>query len=152
MDNLLQSKINAVNIEYRKNKSAIIIFQETPIIQTRKGLVRKLSTVDYIGNFKNKFGNGQGIAFDAKMCDSTTSIPLGNFKEHQLLFLKYWEETGGKAFFLVHFYKLYKDKAFMTPISLVDNYFFQQKRKSIPIHEFNLDWLVPIDDYLQLIK
>lgn len=154
MDNKLQSSINAVNLVYRKDKLAIITFQETPIIQTRKGLVRKLSTVDYIGVYKNKefSGIGQGIAFDAKMCGSKTSIPLNDFREHQVLFLKYWEETGGKAFFLVHFYKLHKDQAYITPVELVDRYFTEEKRRSIPISEFDASWLVPIDDYLNLLK
>ena len=153
MDNALQSQVNKVNLGYRTNKLAVIQFQETPIVQTAKGLIRKMSTVDYFGVYKDEITKtGRGVAFDAKMCGNKTSIPLADIREHQLLFLKYWESIGGKAFFLIHFYNLYEDQAFITPIDLVDRYFYKEIRKSIPIKEFNLDWLVPIDDYLQLIK
>jgi recombination protein U len=147
--NILQSRVNQANIDYRIKKLAIVIFQETPIVQTRKGLIRKNSTVDYIGVYSTK---GRGVAFDAKECESKTAIPLKNFKQHQLLFLQYWEACGGDAFFLVHFKKLHSDLAYKTPINLVTKYFTASGRKSIPINEFNNTWLVPINDYLQLIK
>jgi recombination protein U len=149
MDNALQSHINAVNLEYRLAQLAIIEFKETPIVQTRKGLIRKMSTVDYMGVY-NDGHTGRGVAFDAKMCGSKTSIPLTDIRGHQLVFLKYFEAVGGKAFFLIHFYKLYEYKAYMTPIALVDKYFSSRKRQSIPIKEFKDAWLVPINDYLQL--
>jgi recombination protein U len=147
MQNELQSRINAVNLTYRKTKQAIIIFQETPIVQTRKGLIRKMSTVDYIGVCK-----GKGIAFDAKMCGSKTSIPLQDFQEHQLLFLEYWEAARGRAFFLVHFYNIHPDSAYITPVKLVGNYFKKNERKSIPVDIFTKYPLVPINDYLCLLS
>lgn len=145
--NKLQSRIDKCNLIYRQKKLAIVNFQETPIIQTKTGLVRKLSTVDYIGIYTD----GHGVAFDAKECKSLTSIPLHNFKQHQVLFLEYWDNVGGNAFFLVHFYNLYKDKAFMVPVMLVSSYINKNNRKSIPIGDFKDEWLVPIDDYLQLL-
>jgi recombination protein U len=149
MDNALQSAVNAVNLEYRLKKLAVIEFKETPIVQTRKGLIRKMSTVDYMGVY-NDGQTGRGVAFDAKMCGSKTSIPLTDIRSHQLLFLKYFSVVGGKAFFLIHFYKLHEEQAYITPIELVDKYFSSKKRQSIPIKEFRDVWLVPINDYLQL--
>ena len=146
--NELQSRVDRVNLVYRQKKLAIVNFQETPIIQTRKGLIRKMSTVDYIGVYTA----GRAIAFDAKECESLTSIPLGNFKQHQAVFLEYWHACGGYAFFFIHFKKVYKDKAYIVPVSLVQEYFNGvHKRKSIPLSDLKLDWLAPIDDYLHLL-
>ncbi|MHA2093051.1 MAG: Holliday junction resolvase RecU, partial [Candidatus Hodarchaeales archaeon] len=58
----LENLVNRTNIEYRKLKLALIQYIEVPIVLTRKGLVPKQSTVDFIGVVKG----GRGIAFDAK--------------------------------------------------------------------------------------
>ena len=55
------------------------------------------STVDYIGVVQ-----GYAVCFDAKECASD-SFPLANIHEHQIEFMKHFEEQGGIAFFLIHF-------------------------------------------------
>lgn len=140
----LEKRANAANLTYRKKKTALIMKVPVPILYTRKGLVAQTSTVDYTGLVQG----GRFIAFDAKECKSKTSFPLNNIKQHQLVYLQLVESLGGIAFLLIHFTELHKDRAYKTPLSLVEKYWRTGIRKSIPIADFNDDWLVPIDDYL----
>ena len=116
--NELEKKANKTNLRYRKLKQALILKVPTPILYTRKGLVAQQSTVDYTGLMKG----GQFIAFDAKETQSKTSFPLANIHQHQLTYLELVEELGGQAFFLIHFKKLDKTQAYVTPIPLVSRY------------------------------
>jgi|APSaa5957512535_1039671.scaffolds.fasta_scaffold16416_3 recombination protein U len=145
--NELEKRANAANLKYRKSKRALILKVPTPILYTRKGLVAQKSTVDYTGLIEG----GEYLAFDAKETQNKTSFPLRNIHQHQLNYLELVEDLGGTAFFLIHFKKLYKDKAYITPIHLVHRYWYREKRKSIPISEFKLEWLVSVDDYLKTI-
>ncbi len=146
MSNELEKRVNKANIQYRKSKLAVINKIEVPIILTNAGLIPKQSTVDYVGVYKG----GHGIAFDAKETLQKTSFPLQNIKQHQLLFLEYWEEVGGNAFFLIHFKNLYPDQAYITPLSLVKKYWYDSTaRRSLPISEFDNNWLTHIDTYLE---
>jgi recombination protein U len=146
MTNELEKRVNKANLRYRKDKVAVINKVEVPIILTSAGLIPKQSTVDYIGIYKG----GTGIAFDAKETKSKTSFPLANIKQHQLLFLEYWEDVGGNAFFFIHFKSLWENQAFITPLSLIKTYWYDNSaRRSIPIIDFNKDWLVNIDTYLE---
>lgn len=124
---------------------------DVPIRATATGFVAALSTVDFVGVYKFSENPlvGKAIAFDAKECMSTTSFPLSNIKQHQMIYLDIFSQVGGDGFFLIHFKKLYQDQAFVTPIELVTKYWHGNERQSLPISEFNLDWLTPIDDYLQ---
>ena len=131
--NELEKRANKANLNYRKAKRALIQKVPTPILYTRKGLIAQQSTVDYTGILSPK---GRGIAFDAKETKNKTSFPLANIHEHQLNFLKLFENMGGIVFFLIHFKSLYKDKAFITPISLVEKYWDGEERKSIPLGDF----------------
>ena len=143
--NELEKRANKANLTYRKTKKALIQKVPTPILYTRKGLIAQQSTVDYTGILAPR---GQGIAFDAKETKNKTSFPLANIHQHQLNFLELFEALGGIAFFLIHFKSLYKDRAFKTPLSLVQKYWDGEERKSIPIVDFKKEWLVNIDDYL----
>lgn len=145
----LEAAVNRCNLDYRKKKVALIEKKPTPIEITRQGLVMKQSTVDYTGIIAP---TGRGIAFDAKETKSKTSFPLANVKQHQLVFLEYWQAMGGLAFFLVHFKSLH-DMAFMVPFNFVNDYYVRAYidrtgRKSIPYKDFDHEWLVPLDDYL----
>jgi len=140
----LEGLVKKANLDYRIKKVAIVQKIETPIVMTSEGLVMKPSTVDFFGCV-----GGRAIAFDAKETKNKTSFPLSNIHQHQLDFLDYWSECGGIAFFLIHFTSLYKDKAFITPLSKIHQYWDNPKgRKSIPIKDFNSDWLVEINNYL----
>jgi recombination protein U len=123
---------------------------DVPIRVTNTGFVAALSTVDFVGVYKYTMIPlvGKAIAFDAKECMSTTSFPLSNIKQHQLIYLTIFSELGGSGFFFIHFKKIKPNHAYITPPSLVNSYWNTDKRKSIPLTDFKDEWLVPIDDYL----
>ena len=80
---------------------------------------------------------------------SSTSFPLKNIHQHQLEYLRFWIEMGGEGFFLIHFKNVHPDKAFVTPVKLVYKYWSDPNaRKSIPIADFQDDWLIEIETYL----
>lgn len=133
MGNQLEKRANKVNIRYRRSKKALILKVPTPIIPTKKGLIPKKSTVDYTGLLKG----GQFIAYDAKQTNVTTRFDLSNIHSHQLEYLEHVQDLGGVVFFLIHFKKLYKHKVYITPISLVQKYWYDDEaRESIPIDDF----------------
>lgn len=140
----LERRINKANLLYRKKRSALILQLPVPLILTNKGIIPRESTVDFTG----LIDSGRFIAYDVKETCSKTSFPIKNIKDHQFLYLEFVSKLGGIAFFLIHFKKLYKDHAFYVPISLVSEYFYNKKRKSIPIKEFKKEWLIEIDNYL----
>lgn len=117
-------------------------------------MVATLSTVDFYGEYSYVSNDAKiavPIAFEAKETLSHTSFPLANIHQHQLEYLKLWTHIGGDGFFLIHFKELYPDQAFITPVELIDSYWNSNKRKSIPIADFDVNWLADIDDYLAYI-
>lgn len=133
MANQLEKTANKVNIKYRKSRKALILNVPTPIIPTRKGLIPKRSTVDYVGILEG----GQYIAYDAKETNVKTRFDLSNIHGHQLEFLEFVRDLGGVAFFMIHFKKLYDDKVYLTPLSIVQKYWYDDDaRQSIPIDDF----------------
>tara|TARA_Y100000034_G_scaffold101317_1_gene125503 strand:+ start:217 stop:672 length:456 start_codon:yes stop_codon:yes gene_type:complete len=146
--NELEKRANQANLNYRKDKKALIMKVPVPILLTRKGLRPMQSTVDYTGLVKG----GRFIAFDAKETKIKTSFPLKNIHQHQLAYLDMVEELGGIAFFFIHFKSIHKNKAYITPLSLIHKIINENKRKSIPIKEFKKEWLVNIDNYMEKIK
>ena len=145
----LEKKINEVNLKYRKEQLAIIYNLPLPVKITDMGLLPQQSTVDYIGSIGPE---GKAIAFDTKETQSTTSFPLANIHDHQILFLTYYLQTGAKAGFLIWFKNLDSDEAFFVPISFLNNFIETETRKSIPYKTFKAEWRVPLDDYLNLFK
>ena len=55
------------------------------------------STVEYIGAVQ-----GIPVCFDAKECHEKT-FPLQNVHEHQMAFMRDFENQGGKAFLIIHY-------------------------------------------------
>ena len=55
------------------------------------------STVDYIGVIQ-----GIPVCFDAKECAQDT-FSLQNVHEHQVAFMKEFEEQGGISFFIIYY-------------------------------------------------
>jgi len=146
----LEKRVNACNLEYRKKKLALIEKLELGFRISPKGLIPLKSTVDYKGMVKEG-DKAIGIAFDAKETKSKTSFPLGNIEGHQIEYLRYVKEVGGKAFFLIHFTSIDTDQAFLAPIEFILKYWDDPKLpRSVKYKDFCKDWLVPIDDYLQL--
>ncbi len=102
----LEDLINRTNDKYRDNKLALIQKIPTPItpINIDKdhhhitlAYFEQKSTVDYIGAVQ-----GIPVCFDAKEC-ATDTFALSNIHEHQVEFMREFEEQGGVAFFLLYY-------------------------------------------------
>jgi recombination protein U len=149
----LERRINKANLAYRKKKLALIEKIELEFKITKTGMLPLQSTVDYKGMVRNEDGVAIGIAFDAKETKSKTSFPLANVEAHQIEYLRYVQEVGGRSFLLIHFMELYADEAFLTPITFILDYWDKKDTgpKSIKVDAFDKTWLTPIDDYLKLL-
>ena len=102
----LEELINFTNDTYLKNHLALIQKIPTPITpmkidrETRHitlAYFDKISTVDYIGAVQ-----GIPVCFDAKECAKDV-FPLQNIHEHQVEFMRQYEEQGGISFLLIYF-------------------------------------------------
>lgn len=102
----LEELINLTNEKYRCNKLALIQKIPTPIkpIKIDKdnrhitlAYFEQKSTVDYIGTVQ-----GIPVCFDAKET-ATDTFPLQNVHEHQIKFMKEFEEQGGVSFLLIYY-------------------------------------------------
>lgn len=102
----LEDLLNRTNEKYRENKLALIQKIPTPItpIEIDKesrhitlAYFGQKSTVDYIGAVQ-----GIPVCFDAKECNTDT-FPLANIHEHQVEFMRQFEEQEGVAFLLISF-------------------------------------------------
>ena len=104
----LEETINLINDKYREQKLALIQKIPTPItpveMDKEHGHITlayfdKKSTVDYIGVVQ-----GVPVCFDAKEC-ATDTFALQNIHEHQVLFMRDFEQQEGIAFILIYFTK-----------------------------------------------
>ena len=143
----LEEMINRTNEKYREQRLALIQKIPTPItpIEMDKAsrhitlaYFDKKSTVDYIGAVQ-----GIPVCFDAKECSSTT-FALQNIHEHQVEFMKDFEEQEGVAFFLIHFTTLDE----MYYLRFTELYGFWQRaaeggRKSFKRDELDPDFFLP---------
>ncbi len=112
----LEDMINHSNDIYREKKLALIQKIPTPITpisidkSTRHitlAYFDQKSTVDYIGAVQ-----GIPVCFDAKEC-AVKTFPLQNVHEHQIRFMREFEEQGGIAFIILHFTAL--DEIYYVP-------------------------------------
>ncbi len=88
------------------------------------------STVDYIGVIQ-----GIPVCFDAKECAKET-FPLRNIHEHQMEFMRDFEQQEGIAFFVFFYTDL--NRMFYVPLALVEKYWEREKqggRKSMTFDE-----------------
>lgn len=142
----LEDLINLSNDIYREKKLALIQKVPTPITpitidkSTRHitlAYFEQKSTVDYIGVVQ-----GIPVCFDAKEC-ATDTFALANVHEHQIEFMREYEEQGGIAFLLIAFkkqdcyYYLTYDK-----LRYFWNRSVQGGRKSFRFDELDLDYVV----------
>ena len=104
----LEDMVNRTNEQYAEAGLAIMQKIPTPITPiTIDKATRHItlayfdqkSTVDYIGAVQ-----GIPVCFDAKECAKDT-FALQNIHEHQVEFMKRFEEQQGVAFFLIHYTK-----------------------------------------------
>lgn len=98
----LESNINQSNEIYQQKSRALITKRPTPIQVLKSkgrhivsGLYVKKSTVDYEGVY-----NGYAVAFEAKSTMNSSSFPLKNIREHQVLYLEQAEKMGAVCFFI----------------------------------------------------
>lgn len=98
--------INRTNERYREQGLALIQKVPTPITPIKidkenrhitLAYFDQKSTVDYIGAVQ-----GIPVCFDAKECHEKT-FPLQNVHEHQIAFMRDFENQGGKAFLIIHY-------------------------------------------------
>ena len=113
---LLEDLINRTNEKYREQKLALIQKVPTPITpikmdkehrQISLAYFEQKSTVDYIGVVQ-----GFPVCFDAKEC-TTDTFPLQNIHEHQIQFMKEYEEQGGVSFLIIYYTN--KDRLYYLP-------------------------------------
>ena len=142
----LEELINMTNDVYREKHLALIQKIPTPIKpidieqETRHitlAYFDQKSTVDYIGVVQ-----GVPVCFDAKE-SAVKTFPLHNIHEHQIRFMKEFEEQGGISFILLQYTEL--DEAYYVPFAEIYRYWQRMEeggRKSFTYEE--LDKSLPI--------
>ena len=102
----LEDFINRTNERYLEQGLALIQKIPTPITPVRMDKEHRQitlayfdqrSTVDYIGAVQ-----GIPVCFDAKECGADT-FPLQNIHEHQITFMRQFEEQEGVAFLIIYY-------------------------------------------------
>lgn len=158
---MLEEMINITNGIYREKKLALIQKIPTPItpIQIDKesrhinlAYFDQKSTVDYIGVVQ-----GIPVCFDAKEC-AEDSFSLRNVHEHQIRFMKEFEEQDGIAFLLIYFKKY--DVYYYLKFEKLSEYWdraLDGGRKSIRFDELDLSYEIHLSNgiyihYLELIQ
>ena len=157
----LEELINRTNEKYRENKLCLVQKIPTPItpIEIDKSsrhitlaYFDQKSTVDYIGT-----AQGIPVCFDAKEC-AVDTFALANIHEHQVAFMREFEEQGGIAFFLI-FYS-HKDLFYYLRFERLQEFWNRMReggRKSFRIEELDEDYVIPhsqgiLVPYLDLVK
>lgn len=138
----LEELINITNTRYREKKLAVIQKIPTPItpINIDKenrhitlAYFEEKSTVDYIGAVQ-----GIPVCFDAKEC-AVDTFSLQNVHEHQVNFMKEFEEQGGIAFLLIYYSK--KNIYYYLPFNQLLE--FWERAQNGGRKSFRFDELVP---------
>jgi len=158
---VLEDMINRTNDKYRESKLALIQKVPTPITPVKidqesrhitLAYFEQKSTVDYIGCVQ-----GIPVCFDAKEC-ATDTFSLQNIHEHQVEFMKDFEEQKGVAFFLIYFTK--KDIFYYLPLQMLLFFWDRAKnggRKSFRYEELNPEYVIPknkgvLIPYLEMLQ
>ena len=146
----LEEDINLSNDYYRNNGIALINKRPTPInivkvdyshgARITDAYFEKQSTTDYNGVYKGRY-----IDFEAKNTKSSTSFPLSNIGEHQIVHLKNVLKHGGIAFFIICFQ--IKNEIYLLDASFVIEFYEKGGRKSIPYSVFKEKGVLIKQDY-----
>ena len=143
----LEDMLNRTNEKYAENHLALIQKIPTPITpinidqETRHitlAYFEQKSTVDYIGAVQ-----GIPVCFDAKECNSDT-FPLANIHEHQVTFMRQFEEQDGIAFMLISF--THRDEFYYLRFADLMQFWNRAKeggRKSFRYDELNPNYFLP---------
>lgn len=149
----LEDMINHSNEVYREKKLALIQKIPTPITpitiekDTRHitlAYFDQKSTVDYIGTVQ-----GIPVCFDAKECRVKT-FPLQNIHEHQIQFMKEFEEQGGIAFIILSFTAM--NEVYYVPFGEIERFWMRMQqggRKSFTYEE--LDKTLKVGHYRDIL-
>lgn len=158
---MLEELINLTNQKYREKALALIQKVPTPItpINIDKenrhitlAYFEQKSTVDYIGVVQ-----GIPICFDAKEC-AVDTFTMNNVHEHQIDFMKEFEEQNGISFLLIYFRK--RDIYYYLTFERLF-YFWKRAvnggRKSFRFEELDPSYQIPIQNglnihYLEVLK
>lgn len=157
----LEDMVNRTNEKYAANGLALIQKIPTPITpikmdkanrQITLAYFEQKSTVDYIGAVQ-----GIPVCFDAKEC-AKDSFSLQNIHEHQVEFMRMFEEQGGIAFFLIYY--THKDILYYLPYEMLCFFWNRAQeggRKSFRYEELNPEYILPkkhgiLVPYLDVLK
>lgn len=147
---MLEEIINLTNIKYREKGLALIQKVPTPItpINIDKAerhitlaYFEQKSTVDYIGVVQ-----GIPVCFDAKEC-AVDTFSMNNVHEHQITFMREFEEQNGIAFLLIYFKK--RDLYYYLTYDRLQEFWNRAEaggRKSFRFDELDLSYQVPIQN------
>lgn len=150
----LEEMINHTIERYREQKLALIQKVPTPItpIKIEKesrhitlAYFDQKSTVDYIGVVQ-----GVPVCFDAKEC-ATDTFPLQNIHEHQIAFMKDFEEQEGIAFILIYFSN--RDICYYLPFEQLHIFWNRAKeggRKSFRYDELDENYFFPLQNQVYI--
>lgn len=158
---MLEEMINLTNSRYREKKLALIQKVPTPItpINIDKenrhitlAYFEQKSTVDYIGVIQSV-----PVCFDAKEC-AVDTFSMSNIHEHQIVFMKEFEEQKGIAFLLIYFKK--KDSYYYLTYDQLMKYWERSEnggRKSFRYEELDPNYQIPVlggtcIHYLEILK
>lgn len=142
----LEEMVNMTNERYMEHGLACIEKIPTPIKPVKmgkeKGIIalayfEKKGSVDYIGAVQ-----GYPVCFDAKETHQSF-FPLKNIHEHQLDYMKAYEQQKGVAFIIVSFTA--KDEIYLLPYEQLKYWWEGAKeggRKSIPYEAFQVDYRI----------
>lgn len=142
----LEGFINMTNEKYLLGGLALIQKIPTPIKpinidhsskQITLAYFDQKSTVDYIGVVQ-----GIPVCFDAKET-AFESFPLQNIHEHQIEFMKNFEQQKGIAFIILYFSA--KDEFYYVPFCDIIKFWVRGKnggRKSFKYSELNMDYRI----------
>lgn len=142
-----EDMINRTNEKYAENKLALIQKIPTPITPIKidkesrhitLAYFDQKSTIDYIGAVQ-----GIPVCFDAKEC-AVDTFSLQNIHEHQVEFMRQFEEQQGVAFFLIY----YTHKNLIYYLTFRHFYTFWQRakeggRKSFRFEELDETYFLP---------
>ncbi len=158
---MLEEMINLTNSKYREKGLALIQKVPTPItpINIDKenrhitlAYFEQKSTVDYIGVVQ-----GIPVCFDAKEC-AVDTFSMNNVHEHQVTFMREFEEQNGIAFLLIY-YKKYEVYYYLTFQRLLEFWDRAKKggRKSFRYEELDASYQISMlgggcIHYLDILK
>lgn len=158
---MLEEMINLTNSKYREKGLALIQKVPTPItpINIDKenrhitlAYFEQKSTVDYIGVVQ-----GIPVCFDAKECAIDT-FNLNNVHEHQIEFMKEFEDQNGIAFLLIYYKK--QDVYYYLTFERLYEFWMralQGGRKSFRFDELDLSYRIKVQGgscihYLEILS